>query len=56
MSAERPLPEVIEALAKRLADAVAGVLPAGAPDLRTRIDGAIESALEKLEAADRAER
>ena len=53
---DRPLPDVLESLAKRVADAVAGVLPSGgAPDLRSRIDGAIESALARLELVPREE-
>jgi len=56
MASERPLPDVLESLAKRVADAVATVLPAGgAPDLRSRIDHAIESALARLELVPREE-
>ena len=56
MPADRPLPEVLESLAKGVADAVAGVLPAGgAPELRARIDGAIEAALARLELVPREE-
>jgi len=56
MAAERPLPEALQALAERVADAVAALLPAGSPpDVRGRLDATIASALERLELVPREE-
>jgi len=56
MAAERPLPEALQTLAARVAEAVAGILPAGSPpDLRGRVDATIESALARLELVPREE-
>lgn len=56
MAGDRPLPEALQALAERVAEAVAAVLPSGSsPDLRGRVDATIASALERLELVPREE-
>ena len=55
MTDTRPFPDALKAVADRVAEAVAAIVPGSAPDMRARIESVVEAALGRLDLVPREE-